>query len=119
MEESVRLLDEVLPRYGFSKENSFMVGRLVKNSFTDNPDTLSDQILNDARYDYLGRVDYVKLTDKLRRELSAYGKNADRIKWIEIQRRHLIDHQFLTNSARLLRSVAVEEQVSALEASVE
>ena len=119
MEESIRLLDEVLPRYGFSKENSLMVGRLIKNSFTDNPDTLSDQILNDARYDYLGRVDYVKLTDKLRRELSAYGKNTDRIKWIEIQRRHLIDHQFLTNSARLLRSVPLEEQVSALEASVE
>ena len=119
MEESIRLLDEVLPKYGFTKENRDIVTRIIKNSFTDNPETLPDYILNDARYDYLGRVDYIKHTDKLLRELSAYGKNPDRKKWIEIQKKHLFDHKFLTNSARLLRSVTVEDQIAALEASVE
>jgi hypothetical protein len=119
MEESIRLMDEVLPKYGFSKENRGIVNRLIKNSFTNNQENTSDQILNDARYDYLGRVDYIKLTDKLRRELSAYGKNTDRKKWIEIQKKYLIDHEFLTNTARLLRSIPVEDQIAVLGASVE
>jgi adenylate cyclase len=119
MEESIRLVEEVLTKYGFTRENSDVVTRLIKNSFTDNRETLPDYILNDARYDYLGRVDYIKLTDKLRRELSAYGKNTDRKKWIEIQKKYLIDHEFLTNTARLLRSIPVEDQIAALWVSVE
>jgi adenylate cyclase len=119
MEESIRLMDEVLPKYGFTKENRDIVNRLIKNSFTNNPETTSDQILNDARYDYLGRVDYIKHTDKLLKELAAYGKHHDRKKWIEIQKNHLLDHKFLTNTARLLQSVPVEDQIAALEASVE
>jgi hypothetical protein len=119
MEESIRLVEEVLPKYGFTRENSDVVTRLIKNSFTDNREALPDYILNDARYDYLGRVDYIKLTDKLRRELSAYGKNTDRKKWIEIQKKYLIDHEFLTNTARLLRSIPVEDQIAVLGASVE
>ena len=119
MEESIRLVEEVLPKYGFTRDNSDAVRRIIKNSFTDNPETLADYILNDARYDYLGRVDYMKLTDKLLRELSAYGKNVDRKKWIGIQKKYLFDHKFITNTARLLRTIAMDDQVTALEASVE
>jgi adenylate cyclase len=119
MEESMRLVEEVLPRYGFSRENCDAVNRIIKNSFTDNPETIQDFILHDARYDYLGRVDYLKLTDKLLRELSEYGKQVDRNKWIQNQKRFLLDHQFKTDTARLLRSVPVEDQVAVLQASVE
>ena len=35
------------------------------------------------RYDYLGRVDYSELTDKLLRELSEYGKQLTENPWIE------------------------------------
>jgi adenylate cyclase len=119
MEESIRFVEELLPKYGFTQENITSVNMLIKNSFTDNPETLADNILHDARYDYLGRVDYIKLSDKLRRELSEYGRQADRTKWIEVQKKYLLDHQFRTNTARLLRSVPVEDQVSALLASME
>jgi hypothetical protein len=92
-----------------------VVTRLIKNSFAGNTETLPDYILNDARYDYLGRIDYIKLTDKLLRELAAYGKITDRKSWIENQKKYLSDHKFLTNSARLLRSIPVEDQIAALE----
>ena len=119
MVASISLVEEVLPRYGFTRENRDAVNRIIKNSFTDNPETLSDYILHDARYDYLGRVDYTKLTDKLLRELSEYGKHVDRKKWIDIQKKYLFDHQFRTNTGRLLRSVPMEDQVAALGASFE
>jgi class 3 adenylate cyclase len=117
MDESIRLVEESLPRFGFAKENTDEVLKMIRNSFADNPESFSDNILHDARYDYLGRVDYLKLTDRLRRELSEYGKQSGRNEWIGIQVKYLHDHQFRTNTARLLRSVSVEEQVAALRAS--
>jgi adenylate cyclase len=118
MEESMRIVGKVLPRYGFSQENIDAVNKIIKNAFTDRPETITDNILHDARYDYLGRVDYVKLTDKLIRELSEYGKQVDREKWVEVQRKFLLDHQFRTNTAILLRSVSADDQLAALKASI-
>jgi hypothetical protein len=80
---------------------------------------LSDRILHDAKYDYLGRVDYLKLTDKLFRELKEYGKYSDNKSWIEIQKKLLTDHEFLTATARYLRSVSVEEQIAELKTITE
>ncbi|MBK7709877.1 MAG: hypothetical protein IPJ37_02070 [Bacteroidales bacterium] len=119
MEAALHLVEEVLPRYGFARENTDVVKRIIKNSFSDAPETRLDYILHDARYDYLGRVDYVKLTEKLFRELSEYGKNIDRDNWIEFQKNYLFDHQFRTETARLLRSVSAEDQVEGLRASLE
>ena len=114
MEASSRLVEEILPRYGFNQENIESTKNIIRNSFNDKQESLSDNILHDARYDYLGRVDYMKLTDKLFRERSEYGKHSDRKTWIEIQRSHLLDHEFITNTANLLRNVPVEDQISGL-----
>lgn len=114
MEASSRLVEEILPRYGFNRENVESTKKIIRNSFNDKQESLSDNILHDARYDYLGRVDYMKLTDKLFRERSEYGKHSDKKTWIEIQRRHLLDHEFITNTANLLRNVPVEDQISGL-----
>ena len=119
MDESMRMVEKVLPRFGFPREDIEAVKRIIKNSFTNNPETITDNILHDARYDYLGRVDYVKLTEKLMRELSDYGKQVDRNKWIETQKIFLLDHRFRTNTAILLRSVSEEDQIAALKASFE
>jgi hypothetical protein len=87
---------------------------LIRNSFLDKLETLADQILHDARYDYLGRVDYMKLTDKLLRERMEYGKHTDIKTWYKLQKAFLEDHQFITSTAKILRSVTPEEQLTAL-----
>jgi class 3 adenylate cyclase len=115
MEASLRLVEEILPGYGFNQENIESTKSIIRNSFTDHQESLSDNILHDARYDYLGRVDYVKLTDKLLRERTEYGKHSDLKTWIEIQNKHLSDHEFITNTAKLLRSVPVEDQIAGLQ----
>jgi hypothetical protein len=109
------VIEEMLPKYAFDQINIDEVKRIIKNSFDDKQESIVDSILHDAKYDYLGRVDYMKLTDKLLREESEYGKSHSRKEWIEIQRKLLIDHEFLTNTGKLLRSVAIEDQVSALQ----
>jgi adenylate cyclase len=116
MEASCRLIDEILPRYGFNQKNIDETKAIILNSFREKQETRADRILHDAKYDYLGRVDYIKLTDKLLKEEAEYGKVSDSKLWIQAQRKFLMEHEFITSTARLLRSVSVEDQVSALQA---
>ena len=116
MEASLRLVHEILPKYGFDMKNIEKTNRLITNSFENLSESVSDNILHDARYDYMGRVDYLKLSDKLLKERTEYGKPSDAKAWIEFQRKQLIDHEFLTNTANLLRSVSLEDQIAALQA---
>lgn len=114
MEASLRLVEEILPEYGFNQENIDITKKIIVNSYADHHESLQDKILHDARYDYLGRVDYIKLTEKLLRERTEYGKHTDPKTWIEIQQRLLAEHDFLTNTGKLLRSVSVEDQINDL-----
>ncbi|HPT21030.1 MAG TPA: adenylate/guanylate cyclase domain-containing protein [Bacteroidales bacterium] len=119
MEASLRLVEEILPKYGFLEENIDDTKKIIKNSFSDIQESLSDNILHDARYDYLGRVDYKKLTGKLLRERTEYGKHSDKKTWIEMQKQQLIKHEFITATARLLRSVPKEDQIAGLQSDDE
>lgn len=116
LEGSLRLLSELVPRYGFSQEDIELASGLIKNSYNEKYKTLSDYILHDAKYDYMGRVDYIKLTQKLWRERAEHGKHSDNKTMIDIQKKLLAEHEFHTTTARLLRSVSVNDQLAALEA---
>jgi hypothetical protein len=114
MEGSLRLVEEMLPRHGFNQDNVDVTKRIIKNSFSGFHDTLQDKILHDSRYDYLGRVDYIRLTGNLRKELAELSTVYDDQPWTELQTKLQFDHLFLTDTARILRDVKVEDQVIAL-----
>jgi class 3 adenylate cyclase len=114
MEASMRLVEELLPKYGFSQENIESTNTIIRNSYNDRHESLSDHVMHDARYDYFGRVDYIKLTEKLFRERTEYGKQSDRKAWIEFQIQQLSDHDFITQTGKLLRSISIEDQINLL-----
>ncbi len=114
MEASLRLVEEILPDYGFSQENVEITKTIIRNSYSDQLESLADKILHDARYDYLGRIDYMKLTDKLLRERAEYGKILNSKSWIEFRKKQLSEHDFTTSTARLLRSIPLDEQIEGL-----
>ena len=115
MDASIRLVEEMLPKYSFSREEIDSTVKLIRNSYSQKYETVSDRILHDAFFDYLGRVDYLKLAEKLLRERTEYGKHAENRNWMEIQRKLLSEHEFLTKTARILRNVPVKEQLALLE----
>ncbi|MGD0340758.1 MAG: adenylate/guanylate cyclase domain-containing protein [Bacteroidales bacterium] len=119
MEASLETVEETLPKYGFDQSEIDDVKRLITNSFINKQESVNDIILHDSRYDYLGRVDFLKLSDKLLREESENGIPHGKQEWIEIQRKLLLDHEFITDTGKLLRSVPVEDQVSALHSDKE
>jgi adenylate cyclase len=114
LEASWQLVEEILPKYGFDKANIDEAKRIIGNSFKNIQESDSDNILHDARYDYLGRVDFLMLSEKLLKEESENGKPHNIKEWTDLQRKLLIDHEFITNTAKLLRSVSVEDQISSL-----
>ena len=116
MEASLRLVDEILPKYGFDMNNIGMTKKLITNSFKNVHESVSDNILHDARFDYMGRIDFMKLSDKLLKERTEYGKPSEARAWMEFQRKQLIDHEFITNTGNLLRSVSLEDQIAGLQA---
>jgi hypothetical protein len=113
-EASCRMVEEILPKYNFKRKDISETERLIRNSFSGTIETFTDKVLYDSRYDYLGRVDYLKLTDKLLREETEYGKVSNLKLWVETQRKRLEDNEFHTGTAKLLRGVACEDQIAAL-----
>lgn len=115
-EAALKFMAETLPRFGFDDIYIGSAGMLITDSFIEKYESASGKILHDARYDYLGRVDYIKLTDKLFRERNEHGLKKEADEWIMIQEKLLKDHDFLTKTGRILRSVPMEEQAASLKA---
>lgn len=115
VETAFQVVEQTLPGYGFGQSNIVKVKKLILNSFENTHESEADNILHDARYDYLGRVDYLKLAGKLLREESEFGIIRSRKEWIDLQHKLLAEHQFITISARHLRNVSLEEQIVSLQ----
>jgi adenylate cyclase len=116
VEAACNMMENTLPRFGFEENHIFSAKRIIRNSFNEKYESVSDRILHDARYDYLGRVDYVRLTDRLLRERNEHGILTAASVWIDIQKKFLTDHEFLTGTGKLLRSVPSEDQIESLNA---
>jgi adenylate cyclase len=118
MEGACQLVEEILPKFGFSKRNIYATKSIIVNSFNQKQESITDNILHDARYDYLGRIDFIKLTEKLLKEETEYGLARDSKAWLQKQKKLLSEHEFITSTAKLLRGVSVEDQVATLEAFI-
>lgn len=114
MEAAGRLIDELVSKHGFNQENIESTKRMIRNSFQDILETHEDKILHDARYEYLGRVDYSTLTVNLRKEIAENGIVYDDLAWTTMQKELLQKHTFVTETARILRNVDVESQIEIL-----
>lgn len=114
-DSSLKIAEEMLPKYGFSSEMIKAACTMIKNSYKDIIKSIPDKILHDARYEYFGRVDYLNLTEKLARERTEHG-NATEIKsWKQALVKLIKDHDFQTNTARILRNVTIDEQIRNIE----
>lgn len=107
-------MSEILPRFGFDDRFIISARRLITNSYDEKYESLPDKILHDAKYDYLGRIDYIKQTDRLLKERNEHGIPTDQVDWMSIQKKLLKNHDFLTKTAKLLRSVPAQEQIAEL-----
>ena len=115
LEGSIRMVDTILPKYSFGEAEIYDVKNHIRNSFSNSIETKTDCILHDARYDYLGRVDFIKMTEKLLKEESEHKQLLSRNEWFERQKQLVMEHEFKTDAARLLRNIKAEDQINLLQ----
>jgi adenylate cyclase len=109
-EMSVNRTDDILPRLGFDGTTVKSTLDMIDSFYADRFDTRSMMIIHDAVYDYLGRVDFIRLTEKLMKEIKETVNISDLAEWKNEQKEFLSRHEFLTETGRALRSVPAETQ---------
>jgi adenylate cyclase len=111
--------NEILPRLGFDTGTIEKAREMIMKYYSQDFESSAMMVLHDAVYDYLGRVDFMSLTERLMKELKETGSISDPINWVKEQVSFVMNHQFLTSSARLMRSVSADEQLIKLNEYIE
>jgi uncharacterized protein len=123
-EKAAQIAREILPTYGFEAEELEIIARLIMaTKWGHLPQDMLEQIISDADMSSIGQEkDYfMKTSEGLRRELSAFGIENNEIEWYENQKDFVGTYVYHTASAhslfdanRLLNVVAIQARLDAL-----
>jgi hypothetical protein len=119
-EMSVKLAREILPEYHYTKEQINTITQLIMvTKMPPKPTSILEQIICDADLDYLGRPDFIPVSNKLYQELHEHGKIGTLREWNELQIKFIEGHHYFSNTARRLRNVNKNTQLAKLKAWLE
>jgi predicted metal-dependent HD superfamily phosphohydrolase len=110
---SVKMADEILPQYGYSKEQRAVVADLIMATrMPQKPKNHLEEIMCDADLDYLGRPDYLNVSRNLFRELIDLNLiNESEYEWNKLQLKFLQEHRYFTESAKKRRNQSKNKQL--------
>jgi uncharacterized protein len=112
---SARIAAEVLPTFGFRKDEVEIVRwAILATALPQEPRTYLEEILMDADLDILGSKNFMQRNADLRRELENEGRRFTDEQWYSSQLRFLERHQYFTTSARRLRSAQEKKNINEL-----
>lgn len=114
-EMGVKMAHEILPRYGYTPEQIARIAEIIMaTKLPPNPKNLLEEIICDADLDYLGRTDFIPVSNALYKELHEHGMVGSLHDWNEIQIDFIQNHQYFTKTARRLRNVNKDVQLKNL-----
>ncbi len=104
-EASVEIINEILPRFEFKKEDIDIISNMIiATKLPQGADTFLSKILCDADLDYLGRDDFFMTSHRLRHEWNILDINKLTLyEWYQLQIRFLKSHEYFTKCAIKLR----------------
>ena len=79
------------------------------------PTSLLENIMCDSDLDYLGRSDFIPVSNTLYEELKAQNKMGSLNDWNKIQVKFISGHQYFTETARSLREVNKQLQIERIQ----
>lgn len=111
-EMGVKLAREILPQYQYSERQIQIISELILvTKLPPKPKNLLEAIMCDADLDYLGRTDFIPVSNNLYRELHEHGRIGTIQEWNEMQIKFIEKHQYFTETARKLRNVNKNSQL--------
>ncbi len=119
-EMGVKLAREILPKYLYSERQIETISDLILiTKLPPQPKNLLEAIMCDADLDYLGRTDFIPVSNTLYKELHEHGRIGTIQEWNEMQLKFIEKHQYFTNTARRLRNVNKNSQLENIKRWIE
>lgn len=103
---------ETLPKYNYDQEQIDTICEIIMaTKMPPNPQNLLQRIICDSDLDYLGRKDFIGVSDTLYKELKEQDKIGSFNDWNKLQVKFLEAHQFYTTTSQKLREVNKKAQI--------
>jgi class 3 adenylate cyclase len=110
---------EMLPKYNYSQEQIDRICEIIMSTqLPPKPTNLLEEIICDSDLDYLGRSDFIPVSNTLFEELKAQNKIGALNDWNKIQVKFISGHQYFTNTARSLREVNKKLQIERIQSLI-
>lgn len=115
-----KMAQEILPEYKYSKEQIEIISRLILSTkYPPNPQDYLERIICDADLDYLGRSDFIPVSNQLYKEMQAQGNLMTTLEWNKMQVSFLENHKYFTETATKLRTPNKLKQLENIKKLVE
>jgi hypothetical protein len=113
------LVREMLPKYNYSPEQIDRICEIIMaTKLPPQPKNLLEEIICDSDLDYLGRSDFIPVSNTLFEELKAQKKIMELNDWNKLQVRFISGHQYFTKTARSLREVNKQLQIERIQSLI-
>jgi class 3 adenylate cyclase len=110
---------KILPGYNYSPEQIDRICSIIMSTkLPPKPSTLLEEIICDSDLDYLGRSDFIPVSNTLFEELKAQNKMKDLNEWNKMQVKFISGHQYFTKTARSLREVNKQLQIERIQSLI-
>lgn len=106
------LAREILSNYNYTEEQIEKICSLIMaTKFPPDPQNVMEQVICDSDLDYLGRSDFVPVSETLYQELKERDMIGSYEEWNQMQLSFIKKHQYYTKTARKLREVNKQSQM--------
>ena len=113
------LAREMLPVYNYTQEQiDSICSVIMATKLPPKPVNLLEEIICDSDLDYLGRSDFIPVSNTLFEELKAQNKMKDLNEWNKMQVKFISGHQYFTRTARSLREVNKQQQIERIQSLI-
>ncbi len=113
------LARSMLPSYGYSGEQIERIcGIIMSTKLPPRPTDILEKIICDSDLDYLGRSDFIPVSNTLYEELKAQEKITSLNDWNKLQVKFISGHQYFTATARRLREVNKKMQIERIQSLI-
>ncbi len=114
-----RIAREMLPGYNYTPGQIDRICELIMaTKLPPNPTNLLEDIICDSDLDYLGRSDFIPVSNALYEELRAQHKMKSLNDWNKLQVKFISGHQYFTKTARSLREVNKQLQIERIQSLI-
>jgi class 3 adenylate cyclase len=111
-----QLAREMLPVYSYTSDQIERICSIIMaTKMPPRPNNLLEAIICDSDLDYLGRSDFIPVSNTLFEELKAQNKMGSLNEWNKMQLKFISGHQYFTKTARSLREVNKQLQIERIQ----